>query len=211
MCPFSDRPHLNRTIYAYLSIAKLSIKQIECLTSYCGCRLRMPKAPCINVGSRTRQNWLPIEVCQICPGQRVKKLDTMQAQQMPKLVQLPPRLSHPSLPAHHHCCPNSRRITSLQRHCPVVQTLLSEYPSFLVALICGLWHRIPGVGRQCPGIQPTRLRAPRVESRNHLRPLALGPRTCASLFHFQKLHTRCAIREIVGENRAVSQLVHAID
>lgn len=53
-------------------------------------KLRMPGAPCINVGSRTRQNWLPMEVCNICPGQRVKKLDTMQAQQMPKLAGTPP-------------------------------------------------------------------------------------------------------------------------
>ena len=46
----------------------------------------MPGAVCVIVGSKTRQNWLPMEVCVICPGQRVKKLDPMQASQMPKLV-----------------------------------------------------------------------------------------------------------------------------
>jgi len=53
-------------------------------------RLRMPGAVCLNVGSKTRQNWLPMEVCNICPGQRVKKLDPQQASQMPKLAGTPP-------------------------------------------------------------------------------------------------------------------------
>lgn len=50
----------------------------------------MPGAVCVNVGSKSRQNWLPMEVCVIVPGQRVKKLDPTQASQMPKLVPPPP-------------------------------------------------------------------------------------------------------------------------
>lgn len=58
------------------------------------CRLQLPEAPCLNVGSPKRPTYLPAEVCKLARGQRRLKLNERQTAEMVKIAAKKPRERH---------------------------------------------------------------------------------------------------------------------
>ncbi|CAN0333185.1 unnamed protein product, partial [Ectocarpus sp. 12 AP-2014] len=49
-------------------------------------KLRYPSLPCVRIGSASKHNYIPMEVCQIAQGQKVAKLDEKQTADMIKIT-----------------------------------------------------------------------------------------------------------------------------
>ncbi|CAN0282763.1 unnamed protein product, partial [Hapterophycus canaliculatus] len=45
-----------------------------------------PSLPCVRIGSASKHNYIPMEVCQIAQGQKVAKLDEKQTADMIKIT-----------------------------------------------------------------------------------------------------------------------------
>lgn len=54
--------------------------------------LSFPQPPCVNVGGKQpgKETWLPIEVCEVCPGQHCANSDDLDSPAVTKLTALPP-------------------------------------------------------------------------------------------------------------------------
>ncbi|KAE9354824.1 Protein argonaute [Phytophthora rubi] len=55
-------------------------------------RLQYPRLPCVNVGSKRpgKETWLPVEVCEVVPGQHCANSDDLDSPAITKLTAMPP-------------------------------------------------------------------------------------------------------------------------